>query len=549
MIAPVLALVFSLGATAESPLAPPRLVVLIVVDQMRGDYLERFQPILKGGLSRMRDEGVWFTRAFHEHAVTATAPGHATLITGCDPARHGVIANQIPDPDRPGRFKLAAVDAQAKSIGGKGRASSSRDLLVDGLGDWLRAADPASLVVSVGLKNRSAAMLGGRAPTHCFWLDDASGDFVTSDYYVEGATETTALPAFAAGYNAAFPAAAEIGRKWLPRLAESDYDAVQATRDDMAYEGRRGFDAGDSASFPHEVEKISDLTFFPFGDARTLGFARVAFEALSLGADEAPDLLCIGLSAADYVGHAFGPDSREMAEYYAWLDAALLEIFSAIEAARPAGSVIFALSSDHGVSPMVEAQLARGLPAIRIPQRTLTTTVEAGLDQAFGDRGKDEPWLAAALPDLYLRKETVEAAGLRIEKVREEAARIARTLRGIEDAYVRDEFLRPVPTLPRPFVRSYHVERGGDVVLAFSRHAQMDYLATVGYVKTNHATHHDYDRHVPLVFLRQGMPAAIRTERVATVDAAPTLAALLGVAPTGTIDGTALELDRGRSPP
>lgn len=539
MIAALLAGVL-LGADAAPP-RQPKLTVIFVVDQMRADYLDRFQPIFRDGMLRLRNDGVRFTRAFHEHAVTATAPGHATLITGCDPAHHGLIANMIPKAT-PGKFKLAAIDEDTKLVGSsgimEGTGSSPRDMLVDGLGDWLKAANPKSQVAAFGLKNRSAAMLGGQHPDVCCFLDDKTGAFVTSTYY------GNSLPEFVQQFDREHPASAEFGKDWTPILCDAEFDAVFASADDMAYEGRNGLADVKSATFPHPVKSGADFPFTPVGDRRVIELAARAVEAMHLGSDDAPDLLCVGLSAADYIGHSYGPESRELADAYARLDRHFGELMRVIESKVAKGDVVYALAADHGVSSIPEARAARGLEGGRLRIASLTTKLDSALDSEFGAAD----WIDAILPDVYLDREAVAKSGKRLEEIAERAAEIARSVTGIEDAWTRDQVLRPASTVPRPFLRAFNPQRSGDVVLAFAPHWQLDYLETVGYVKTNHSTHHEYDQHIPTVFLGLDLEPTIRTERFSSVDFAPTLAALNGVKPSGNVDGKAHALRGGSKP-
>lgn len=520
------------AAEAGTP-TPPRLVVLIVIDQMRGDYLDRFAPIFAGdgGLEAFRRRGVRFARAFHEHAITATAPGHATLSTGCDPSQHGMIANQIPTGE-PGKFRLAANDELSKTVGGEGTASSPRDLLVDALGDWIRASNNASQVVSIALKNRSATMLGGQHPNVCLWFDDKSGGYVSSDWY------TKSLPEFVSSFDQKFPAAQELGTTWEPIVSEALFDAVGASEDAMPYEGRYGLARTDDSSFPHPLKKYGDFTFQPRGDERTLELAAFAARSLALGTDAAPDLLCLGLSAADYVGHAYGPDSRELVDHYARLDRALGRLMKEIESRVGPGDVLYALSADHGVGPIVESLQSRGLDAGRIPARSFIRAIDRALDKEFGAAD----WVDGVLPDIYVNDAAIAACGRSADDVFAVAARAARSIAGIENAWTRDQMMRKTPIVPAPFIRSFHAERSGDVVIAFQRNWQFDYLETTGYVKTNHSTHHEYDQHIPMYFLSATLPPRIRTERFASVDLAPTIANLLRVAVPSHVAGRAFSL-------
>lgn len=522
-----------LGAPAE-PAPRPRLVVLVVVDQMRADYLDRFAPLFGGGLLRFRQDGVRFTGARHLHATTATGPGHATIATGAHPARHGIVSNVIPAAE-PGAFRAVALDASRRNLNRDAAGASPDDLLATALGDWIKAADSRSRVVALSFKTRAAVMLGGKHPDACAYVDTTTGEFTTSSYYAEE------LPAWLARFNREQPASAHFGKVWEPRVSDERFQAVGATADDMPFEGRFGLEDTSDRTFPHTMDEVGDLTFAPFGDERILALAAAALDEFQLGQDDAPDLLAISLSAADYIGHAYGPDSREMADYYAWLDAGLGEFLDAAERAAPPPRVLFVLTADHGVSPIVEHLLAQGVDAGRIRPATIVGAVDTALDELFGA----EDWVFGAEPDVYLDGRVVARRGLDARLVQDAAAHAAKSVHGIRDAFPRHRLLEGDATVPAAFLRSFNGTRSGDVVLAFENHFHFDYLDVAPYVKANHMTRHDYDQRVPVVFLGGGLPASIRNEPFATIDIAPTLAAALGVAAPDGVDGAAVALAPG----
>lgn len=518
------------GAAAPDPGPRPPLVVLIVVDQMRADYLDRFAPVFHSGLARMRKESVRFTRCRQQHAVTSTGPGHATLGTGRHPAKNGVIANTVPGPN--GKFHAVSVDAGEQMLSRKASGVSSRDLLTDGLGDWIQAADPASQVVSLALKSRSAAMLGGLHPDVCVFADEGTGSYDSSTFYCD------ALPAFVRAFNAEHPVEGEVGRRWEPKLDDATFERLGCTADDMPWEGRYGFARRDDAAFPHVLESAKQIEFFPFGDERTLALALAAVDALGLGEDASPDLLCVGLSASDYVGHAWGPESRELADYYARLDPMLGDFLAAVESRVP--DVLFALAADHGVSPILEQQIARGMRAGRIFPRDVAASIDRALDHAFGD----DDWVVTVQPDVYLSAAAVARHGRAAAEVEDAAAAAAKQIDGIEEAYPRHLLLDAKSDVPDAWRFAFNPVRSGDVMLRLERWFQLDYLDIAPYVRAQHASDQEYDQRIPLVFLHRGWTPEIRTEPVGAVDLAPTIAACLRVPAPGDVDGRDLRLPR-----
>ncbi len=536
-LAPLL-LAGALGATPPDDATPPRprLVVLMVVDQMRADYLDRFRGFLRHGLDRLRRDGRRYAAARHLHAVTSTGPGHATLSTGSHPARHGVVANMIPDDDAPGTFKRVAEDGAVRNLGRDATGQSSRDLLVDALGDWMHAADPRSKVVTIAYKARAATMLGGRAPDACVWVDTRTCSFTSSTHYAR------TMPDWVSTYERDHPAGAYLGRAWEASLSEAQFEAARATGDAMRYEGRGGFGTDLESTFPHVIDEEADLVFTPFSDERVAGLAARALDVLDLGRDDVPDLLGVSFSSADYVGHAYGMESRELVDYYAWLDRALADLMAAAERAAGEGRVLFVLSADHGIGPIVESLLSRGVDAGRVRTKSVLDTIDAALDRRFGD----EDWTLMTLPDVYLSADAIAARGVDPTNVRAAAARAAVTVRGIDAAYPRERLLAGDESVPASFRFSFHPRRSGDVMLRFAPHYHLDYLDVAPYVKANHATQYDYDQRIPVVFLGAGVEGGTLADPFPSIDVAPTIAAALGVPVPAGVDGRARDLGRIR---
>ncbi|HEX5818045.1 MAG TPA: alkaline phosphatase family protein, partial [Gemmatimonadales bacterium] len=289
-----LAAVFTLPAPAPQP---PALAVLIVVDQLRGDYLDRFGDDFHGGLGRFAREGVHYTDAHQDHAITETAPGHATTLSGRSPASTGIVGN---------RFGVG--DSTAPLLGVKGPGASPHRFRGTTLHDWLRARDPGTRALSVSRKDRGAILPIGRAKADVYWY--AEGRFTTSIWY------RPALPAWLEAWNARRGAARLAGRAWTLSRPESAYPEPDA----MPYEN-----GGRDIEFPHVLPADTTVAedavgSSPWVDSLTLDVALEGVRALRLGQRKGTDLLVVSLSATDIVGHRYGPDSREVHDQLLRLD-------------------------------------------------------------------------------------------------------------------------------------------------------------------------------------------------------------------------------------
>jgi hypothetical protein len=296
------------------PEGTPRLVVLVVADQFRYDYLERARPFFTGGLARLLDGGVSFTRAHHGHGRTSTAPGHAALSTGTHPARSGMVANGFYDRKRP--------DEWTDSVGDDRFGTSPKNLLVPALGDWIKDRYPRSKVVAASGKDRGAVLLGGHEADGAFWYDRAEGRFVTSGYYL------SAEPEWLAAFDEAGPPDAFLDA-WRP-VAEIDPAAAAAAG--FAAMDRGPFDRGFPRLIGDSVHRDGGfhqgLYDSPFLDQWLGRLVPELVAEYELGADEWPDLLALSFSSLDNVGHDHGPDSLEVLDTLVRLDRILGELFA-----------------------------------------------------------------------------------------------------------------------------------------------------------------------------------------------------------------------------
>ncbi|MDF1502849.1 alkaline phosphatase family protein [Roseisolibacter sp. H3M3-2] len=497
----------------------PTLVVLVVVDQMRADYLTRFAPQLTGGIGRLAREGAVLTRAVHDHAITETAPGHATLLAGRHPRSTGIIGNilGVDDPASP----LVGADS------GAGEPASPRRFRGTTLADWMVARDGRTQVLAVSRKDRGAILPVGRArarggdrPTAQAYWYATNGRFTTSRWYGDR------LPAWVESFNARALPQGLAGKAWTPLLPDSAYPEPRTV---PAPNGR-------SAPFPHPLPAdpaaaADYVRATPYMDDLTVDLALAGVRALKLGESARADLLVVSLSTVDAAGHQYGPDSRELHDAVLRADRAVGRLLDTLLAGRDPSRVVVALTSDHGVTRMPETA---GGGARRVDPEAALAPVRRLLES----RGVS-PW--AALLDngaLYLDRRALEARRVKEADVVAAAESALRAVPGVQrvdrvEALARADTARDAvarrwlhslpPDYPIPLVATLD---SGSVWSAR--------------VAAEHGTPTDDDARVPLVLWGAPFRPGRHDGPARTVDLAPTLARVLGVRPAEPLDGRVL---------
>jgi predicted AlkP superfamily pyrophosphatase or phosphodiesterase len=505
----------------------PKLVVILVVDQMRADYVEHFRQQWTGGLARLVNEGAWFRQAAYPYQTTVTCVGHTTISTGAFPVTHGVVGNGWYDRDEEGGAKsvTCTTDSHAKNIGIGGETSgadSPARLRVDTFSDALREqSGGGTRVVAFSLKARAAITLAGHRADAVAWHDPRTGAWATSSFY--GATASD----FLTQYVTAHPVSADYGKTWALALPESAY-----LYDDPA-DGRHTPN-GWTTSFPHPLRGLPTDTapgpaFFvqwdasPFSDAYMARMAGAAVDSLKLGQSASTDFLAVSFSALDEIGHGTGPHSREVQDVLVRLDGDLGELFAHLDAKVGRGNYVVAFSADHGVAPVPEQAQRDGLGGGRISTAALRRAINQLTSESIGDANAvaavgegDISFTPAAYEKLRKKPETLEAI------IREVAA-----TPGVLRVF-RPEELRPLPQTPDPILRaaslSYVSGRSGDLLFALKPYWIAN--TTDG---TTHGTSNIYDQRVPLIFFGAGIHPGIFLSNASPADIAPTLAYLCGI--------------------
>lgn len=499
------------AAQVPQPQDGPRLVVMISVDQLRADLVERFGPAFTGGFKRLVDQGYHFTQASHAHAATETAVGHTTLSTGVFPSRSGIVANNWSEREGDSWRDMYAVEDLGAPIVGvpDGPGRSPKNLLRGGLADWVLAADPEARVASISGKDRAAITMAGKTQSQVYWLDPSVGRFVTSTYYRD------AYPDWVERFNT----------EVLPGLLADTVwnDGVPASHRSLARSDSASYESdGVHTTFPHLASqetspegRVAWLLAKPFSDRAVSALAREAIEALQLGQRGHIDMLALSFSSTDYVGHAFGPLSQEQLDNLVRLDHELGTIFDYLDEHVGRGQWVAGLSADHGVLTMPEYLLASGEGAERIDART-----------RVGALGK-------AVRDATAAGGTQEEIAKRLARLVEERGLVAK-------AYTAEDLT--VSELPDSFAvlfrNSYYPGRAGGYLSAYGTEIRFGYHDLVsGATGTSHGSPYWNDRHVPFMLLGAGVDVGVSDAAIYTVDLAPTLAGLIGIPAPEDLDG------------
>jgi hypothetical protein len=520
--------------TARPRTDSPRLVLVVVVDQMRFDYLTRFRPLFTGGLRRLLEQGAVFTNAHVAYADSETAPGHSVVLTGLFPAHSGIVANEWYD-DAAHRRVNAVDDPDSVALEGSGRGASPRNTLGPTLAEALKRAMPSSRVVGVSLKDRAAVLLAGRGADAAYWLDSSTGHFTTSTHYMR-----QPLPWLVAARE----------RSWAGRYARASWTWLLPER--ALYRRLAGEDAvvGEAYDvvFPHELPGLQPQEKFqetlgrtPFADELVVEIALQALRAHKLGEHEAADILGVSLSATDAIGHAFGPDSQEMMDQIVRLDRALEGLLDEVERRVGTRRTLVVLTADHGIMPLVETLRRRGLDAHRVRPAVIETTVREALATRFPG-GRDLPANFDG-PDVYLDLPALEAQGLKRTDVEDVVRRTLVSTGWVEAVYTHAQLQGPRPSNDPYFDlhrNSFFAPRSPHLIGRLKPYVYLHDRPG----GTGHGSPQEDDRHVPIVFLGAGVRPGERPEPCGPQDIAPTLARWLGV-PYPDVDGRPLSLGDG----
>ncbi|HYC59561.1 MAG TPA: alkaline phosphatase family protein [Thermoanaerobaculia bacterium] len=570
----LLALIVSLAAGAAEA---PRLIVIISVDQLRFDYVDRFAPWLTTrGFHRFRNEGAVFPSARYRYSVTFTGPGHASIGTGLLPKDSGIVGNSWFERDTPfdeaqwrwyfdditpyvapdlearkesplqpwwthgGTPRYCTYDDRVQVTAGKTVGMSPANLLGDSFGDRLKARFPQSRVIALALKDRASIFMAGRRADAAYWFDRNLPGFVSSTYYRPN-PNVLSFNAYVGGYMPA-------SEQWRPAPYIPPDDLQRTTFDPPAAWPLKNTTYG--GTFPHPVQNMRAFTYSPFAQDLIFDFAQHVIATENLGARaDAVDVLAVGITPFDYVGHYYGPDSMEIADTLARLDRSLAMFLDALER-RFGNEVLVAITADHGVTPNPEIVKLRephadvGRIDVRTPDPRATRmsdlpptrlTIERRLAGRLGVKFEPNAPLAHALvyffeePGLWLNQRRVRALGLDVERVKRALRDVVKELDGVAGVWtnteMREDDARP-SRLEQLMRASFREERSGDVLIAL----RPGWIWMWGSNSTTHGQPVESDMRVPLMFWGKGVKRGVYENVDASpLDLARTLGVLVGV--------------------
>ena len=469
----------------------PKLVLAVVVDQFRYDYLTRFRSDYTGGLEKLLNTGAFYVSAHYQHFPTVTAAGHSTILTGATPSISGIIANEWYEREE-GREVTSVSDAKTKLLGGPaGAGSSPNRLLVSTVGDELKIADAGKTrVIGISLKDRAAILPAGHMANAAYWFDTSTGHFVSSTFYFPD------LPVWVKDFNQSHPADRFLGATWLNHKMPADPKPL-----------------------------YTSLAASPFGNDVVETFVERALEAEQLGKHGVPDILAVSFSSNDYVGHQLGPDAPEVRELAVHTDKLLGQLFQAVDRQVGLENVLVVLTADHGVAPLPEVNNARRMPGGRIPAPVFTKAAEDSLVQKYGE-GK---WILSNIEgSLYFNQALIAQRKIDPAEVDRVAARAVLAIPHVFRVYTREQLTNGTvleDEAGRDVLNGFYARRSGDLEILLEPYWIFPQEGT------SHGTTFGYDTHVPLIFMGHGIRPGRYYQPVIINDVAPTLAAILDLEP------------------
>lgn len=503
----------------------PKLLVGIVVDQMRYDYLYKYWDKLgDGGFKKMIKEGYSFKNANYSYIPTYTAPGHASIYAGCTPSDHGIAANNWYDQD----FKVMRYCVDDKRFSSIGTNTSEGDkspknLLVTTIGDEMKLMNNNhSKVISIALKDRSAILPGGHKANAAYWIDK-QGKWITSSYYMQQ------LPSWVIDVNQTRPAKSYLGNKWEPMFPIMEYE--ESFSDNNDYEETHLWE--NAPVFPHDYSSVTEkegygfVKYTPMGNTMTKDFAKRAIVKEQLGKDKYTDLLAISFSPIDYIGHFYGPHSVEMEDAIIQLDADLESFFKFVK--KEVGEeVVYFLTADHGAVNVPRYLNDQKVPAGYFDSKACVSQINSQFKAAYGVDSIIENYSNAQLkvdPTMIAKKR------LNPDFVNEKIIEIILGFSGVKEVLIVDDIQKGTTTpMEQKALNGYYKGRSGDMFI----------ILKPGWIHdrnkgTTHGSGYSYDTHVPLIFFGSGVKHGSSNQMVNIKDIAPTISTLINISfPNGT---------------
>lgn len=506
----------------------PKLVVGIVVDQMRWDYLYRYQKrYTDGGFKRLLGEGFSCENTMIPYVPSVTAIGHTCIYTGSVPSIHGIAGNNFV---KEGKKVYCTDDDSVKPVGTTSKAAlmSPRNLWVSTIGDEMKiASNGRAKVVGVALKDRASILPAGHNPNGAFWFDDQTGCFITSSYYMDR------LPKWVEAFNGKRLPEQYLSQKWNTLYPKNTY--TESTTDENEYEN--GIREGVKATLPLNLPELYKKYGYgiirntPFGNSLTLDMAKAAIDGEQLGADDETDLLAVSCSSTDYIGHQVGTHAIETEDTYLRLDKAIADFLAYLDSKVGKGNYLVFLSADHGAM-----NNAAFLQDRRIPAGSWNASATAKkLNQVLAKEYPEAGDIVKTVMNyqVFFNRDVIKSKQLDFDNIKQTVVNVLKEDPSV--LYACDMAKASTESIPEEvksrIINGYNRERSGDVVIILKPNFYAHSMKG-----TDHGAWNSYDTHIPLVFMGWGIKHGATTKQTFMTDIAPTIAAMLHVqAPNGCV--------------
>lgn len=511
----------------SQPADKPKLVVGIVVDQIRYDYIPLYWDKFEDdGFKRLVNRGFSFENNHFNYFPTYTGPGHASVYAGTTPAVHGIVGNAWYDRNIDDEMYVVS-DSTVSPVGTDSVAGemSPENLLSTTITDELKTASPESKVIAVSIKDRGAVLPAGHLGDAAYWYEGDSGNFVSSSWYV------SELPQWVQDFNQKGLAKEYAQSTWETLLSIDQY--TESNEDDTPYEGT--FENEEAPVFPHDLaanrgDGYGIISPTPFGNTLVAELAKAAVEGEDMGSDDATDFLGVSFSSTDYVGHQYGPHSIELQDTYLRLDQDLADMLDYLDEQVGEGNYLVFLTSDHGVVDVPQELIDKNLPGGYFDSSTALKELSSYLKQEFGD----EEWIEDYTnQQVYLDRDLVDRNGLSLKVMQDKAADFLLQFKGVKSINTAHNFQYQNFDSGQQamYQRGFMYDRSGDVYIQL-KSGWLDSGSPTG---TSHGSPYNYDTHVPLIFYGWNVPQGSTTRKTAIPQIAPTISNMLNIAlPSGS---------------
>jgi predicted AlkP superfamily pyrophosphatase or phosphodiesterase len=525
----ILLLMWFVGAIVSKAQDSPKLVVGIVVDQMRQEYLYRYESKFgEGGFKRLMNNGFMLTNAHYNYVPTETGPGHASIYTGSTPAVHGIVANDW--YDRALKKEVNCVGDEKQSVVGgdlKSGLVSPWRLLATTITDELKlATQKKAKVVGISIKDRGAVLPAGHNPDGAYWYDSKTGNFVTSTYY------KTVLPAWATKFNSLKRADHYLSQEWNTLLPIEQYK--ESDGDDSPYEGK--MKGKERATFPYNLPELKKLNGgyellgnTPFGNNIVAEFAKQVMEGEGMGKDDITDFLAVSFSSTDKVGHNVGPNAIELEDTYIRLDRSLEDFFSTLDNQIGKGAYTVFLTADHGVADVPQSMIDGKIPAGYFRPSYIESTLNDFLQKYFPGKKIIEQ---VTSEQVFLNQEAFsedpKTSGIELLIATELVRKFLMSTEGIAQVFTESVLQQAAfdeQSIKGRVVRGFYPKRCGNIAFVL----QPGWISWSGVTGSTHGSAYSYDTHVPIIFFGKGIKKGSSSTYHPITDIAPTLSILLKI--------------------